>query len=65
MENSIEFVAAWIGLAKIGVVTAWINSNLKMEPLAHCVLTSEAKAIITSSHLASGKNFFIYTLLIF
>uniref|UniRef100_A0AC35EQU0 Long-chain fatty acid transport protein 4 n=1 Tax=Panagrolaimus sp. PS1159 TaxID=55785 RepID=A0AC35EQU0_9BILA len=53
MENSIEFVAAWIGLAKIGVVTAWINSNLKMEPLAHCVLTSEAKAIITSSHLAS------------
>uniref|UniRef100_A0A914YVW4 Very long-chain fatty acid transport protein n=1 Tax=Panagrolaimus superbus TaxID=310955 RepID=A0A914YVW4_9BILA len=53
MENSIEFVAAWIGLAKIGVVTAWINSNLKMEPLAHCVLTSEAKAIITSSHLVS------------
>lgn len=54
MENSIEFVAAWIGLAKIGVVTAWINSNLKMEPLAHCVLTSKAKAIITSSHLSSG-----------
>uniref|UniRef100_A0AC34QKV2 Selenium-binding protein n=2 Tax=Panagrolaimus sp. JU765 TaxID=591449 RepID=A0AC34QKV2_9BILA len=52
MENSIEFVAAWIGLAKIGVVTAWINSNLKMEPLAHCVLTSEAKAIITSTQLA-------------
>jgi len=53
MENSIEFVAAWIGLAKIGVVTAWINSNLKMEPLAHCVLTSNAKGIITSSTLAT------------
>uniref|UniRef100_A0A7E4V5Z6 Very long-chain fatty acid transport protein n=1 Tax=Panagrellus redivivus TaxID=6233 RepID=A0A7E4V5Z6_PANRE len=53
MENSPEFVAAWMGLAKLGVVTAWINSNLKMEPLAHCVTTSEAKAIITSSTLAS------------
>uniref|UniRef100_A0A914BVE0 Very long-chain fatty acid transport protein n=1 Tax=Acrobeloides nanus TaxID=290746 RepID=A0A914BVE0_9BILA len=52
MENSVEYVAAWMGLAKIGVVTAWINSNLKMEPLAHCVLTSEAKAIICSEQLA-------------
>jgi hypothetical protein len=26
--------AAWVGLAKIGVVTAWINSNLRMESLA-------------------------------
>lgn len=52
MENTIEFVAIWVGLAKIGVVTAWINSNLKMEPLAHCVFTSEAKAIITSTTLA-------------
>ncbi|CAJ0602760.1 unnamed protein product [Cylicocyclus nassatus] len=48
MENSVDFVAAWMGLAKIGVATAWINSNLKREPLAHCIQTSRAKAIITT-----------------
>ncbi|EFP08561.1 hypothetical protein GCK72_014299 [Caenorhabditis remanei] len=48
MENSVEFVAAWMGLAKIGVVTAWINSNLKREQLVHCITASKTKAIITS-----------------
>uniref|UniRef100_A0A1I7YHW0 Very long-chain fatty acid transport protein n=1 Tax=Steinernema glaseri TaxID=37863 RepID=A0A1I7YHW0_9BILA len=51
MENSIDFVAVWMGLAKIGVATAWINTNLRMEPLAHCVQTSEAKCIVTSATL--------------
>ncbi|CAJ0932731.1 unnamed protein product, partial [Mesorhabditis belari] len=51
MENSSDFVAAWLGAAKVGVVTAWINSNLRKEPLAHCVHTSEAKAAITSQSL--------------
>ncbi|CAI5449656.1 unnamed protein product [Caenorhabditis angaria] len=48
MENSVEFVAAWMGLAKIGVVTAWINSNLKREQLVHCITASKTKAIVTS-----------------
>ncbi|KAJ1367582.1 hypothetical protein KIN20_028522 [Parelaphostrongylus tenuis] len=48
MENCVDFVAAWMGLAKIGVATAWINCNLKREPLAHCIQTSNAKAIITT-----------------
>ncbi|CAI2350717.1 unnamed protein product [Caenorhabditis sp. 36 PRJEB53466] len=51
MENSVEFVAAWMGLAKIGVVTAWINSNLKREQLVHCITASKTKAIITSATL--------------
>uniref|UniRef100_A0A1I7XRI2 long-chain-fatty-acid--CoA ligase n=1 Tax=Heterorhabditis bacteriophora TaxID=37862 RepID=A0A1I7XRI2_HETBA len=51
MDNSVDFVAAWMGLAKIGVITAWINSNLKREPLAHCISTSRAKAIITTVSL--------------
>ncbi|TMS37389.1 hypothetical protein L596_004330 [Steinernema carpocapsae] len=62
MENGIDFVAVWMGLAKLGVATAWINTNLKMEPLAHCVQTSEAACIIVSSslqeelHTAITKN---------
>ncbi|KAF7634953.1 AMP-binding domain-containing protein [Meloidogyne graminicola] len=51
MENGIEFVAAWIGLMKIGVITAWINSNLRMDSLAHCLKVSECKAIICSESL--------------
>uniref|UniRef100_A0A0N5CAF4 Very long-chain fatty acid transport protein n=1 Tax=Strongyloides papillosus TaxID=174720 RepID=A0A0N5CAF4_STREA len=51
MENCGEFVAAWIGLAKIGVISAWINTNLKLEPLAHCINTSNCKSIITSKKL--------------
>uniref|UniRef100_A0A913HVD4 Very long-chain fatty acid transport protein n=2 Tax=Strongyloides stercoralis TaxID=6248 RepID=A0A913HVD4_STRER len=51
IENSGEFVAAWIGLAKIGVISAWINTNLKLEPLAHCINSSNCKSIITSKKL--------------
>ncbi|KAL3078655.1 hypothetical protein niasHT_033014 [Heterodera trifolii] len=51
MENSAEFVAAWIGLAKIGVVTAWINSNLRMDSLVHCLRVSECKAVLCSDIL--------------
>uniref|UniRef100_A0A914GPX7 Long-chain-fatty-acid--CoA ligase n=1 Tax=Globodera rostochiensis TaxID=31243 RepID=A0A914GPX7_GLORO len=53
MENSAEFVAAWIGLAKIGVVTAWINSNLRMDSLVHCLRVSECKAILCTDTLLS------------
>uniref|UniRef100_A0A158R5Y7 Very long-chain fatty acid transport protein n=1 Tax=Syphacia muris TaxID=451379 RepID=A0A158R5Y7_9BILA len=56
MENSVDFVTIWLGLAKIGVVTAWINYNLKLEPLAHCIKTSNAKTIIYSSELESAIN---------
>ncbi|KAI6202187.1 Long-chain fatty acid transport protein 4 [Aphelenchoides besseyi] len=52
MENSIEFVACWIGLAKLGVITAWVNSSLKSEQLAHCITTSGTNAVISSRTLA-------------
>ncbi len=55
MENSVEFVAAWMGLAKLGIISAWINNNLKSEPLGHCIQTSNAKAIICSQSLQSSK----------
>ncbi|GMS96113.1 hypothetical protein PENTCL1PPCAC_18288 [Pristionchus entomophagus] len=63
MENSTDFIAAWMGMAKIGVVSAWINSNLKSDPLAHCITACNARLILTtdtlqknvSSILASNK----------
>lgn len=47
MENRPDYVAAWAGFAKIGVVTALINHNLEGEALAHCVNISDAKLIVT------------------
>uniref|UniRef100_A0A915DDR9 Very long-chain fatty acid transport protein n=1 Tax=Ditylenchus dipsaci TaxID=166011 RepID=A0A915DDR9_9BILA len=51
LENGIEFFAIWMGLSKLGVITAWINTNLKMDSLAHSIQVSGCQAIITSPNL--------------
>ncbi|GMR48280.1 hypothetical protein PMAYCL1PPCAC_18475 [Pristionchus mayeri] len=56
MENSTDFIAAWMGMAKIGVVSAWINSNLRSEPLAHCITACNAKLILTTESLQKNLS---------
>ncbi len=56
LENGIDFLAAWLGLAKLGVVTAWVNSNLKLQPLAHSITVAKAKSIVTSVSLFPGEE---------
>ncbi|KAI6209561.1 Protein CBR-ACS-22 [Aphelenchoides besseyi] len=51
LENSADFFAIWLGLSKIGIITAWINSHLKLEPLAHSIKTAECSTVITSTNL--------------
>ncbi|GMR46666.1 hypothetical protein PMAYCL1PPCAC_16861, partial [Pristionchus mayeri] len=51
MENNIDFIAIWLGLSKIGVISAFINSNLKLEPLAHSINVAKCKSVITSTTL--------------
>ncbi|KAI6229717.1 AMP-binding enzyme [Aphelenchoides fujianensis] len=51
MENSADFFALWLGLSKLGVVTAWINTNLKQEPLAHSLHTAHTYTIVTTRQL--------------
>ncbi|TKR72664.1 hypothetical protein L596_020077 [Steinernema carpocapsae] len=51
VENSAAFFAIWLGLSKVGIITAWINSNLKLEPLAHSIKVSNCKCVITTSTL--------------
>jgi fatty-acyl-CoA synthase len=46
LTNRPDFIACWVGLAKVGVVTALINTNLTGGPLAHCVRVAGAKAVI-------------------
>ena len=51
MENRPEFVESWLGLAKIGVVTALINTNAAGRPLAHSLEISGARHLILDAAL--------------
>ncbi|GIY73968.1 long-chain fatty acid transport protein 4 [Caerostris extrusa] len=46
LNNCPEYVCIWLGLAKIGVVTALINTNLKGDSLAHSLNCIDVKALI-------------------
>ena len=52
MPNRIEYVAIWYGLAKVGVATALINSNLAGAGLAHCLTISGAAHLIVDPETA-------------
>jgi solute carrier family 27 fatty acid transporter 1/4 len=55
LDNRPEYVALWLGLAKIGVVTALINYNLKDKPLLHSIQIAESKAVIVGKDFLSGN----------
>ena len=52
LENSPEYVALWLGMAKIGVHAALINTNLRGDALLHCVTVSDAKAVVYGKQFA-------------
>lgn len=59
LEGRPEFVGLWLGLAKPGVVAALLNVNLRREPLAFCLGTSAAKALIYGGEMAAGEAWWI------
>ena len=46
LENSPEYVGLWLGMAKIGIHTALINTNLSGDGLLHCISVSGAKCLV-------------------
>jgi len=46
MENRPEYLATWMGLAKLGVKTALINTNLTGRTLRHALATAEARHLV-------------------
>lgn len=52
MENRPEFVSTWMGLAKLGAVSAWINNTIKLQPLVHSIKVSSAKALFFGAELS-------------
>ncbi|TYZ57241.1 hypothetical protein PybrP1_008798 [[Pythium] brassicae (nom. inval.)] len=51
MENRPEFVAVWIGLSKVGVVTALINTHLQADGLVHCIKLAGTQELIVGAEL--------------
>lgn len=51
LENRPEFVCIWLGLCKLGIITALINYNLRQMSLTHSVTISKCQAFIYGSEL--------------
>ncbi|XP_076231493.1 long-chain fatty acid transport protein 4 [Calliopsis andreniformis] len=56
MPNRPEYVAIWLGLGKLGVVTALINTNLREQSLIHCLRIAEVKSVIYVEEYSSAIN---------
>ena len=59
MENSPQYIIIWLGLAKIGVVSALVNFNLKNQGLVHTIKLAKSRAIIFGSTLESSKLYLL------
>lgn len=46
MENRPAFFCTWFGLVKLGVVVAFINTQVSGKPLLHALQTTAAKALV-------------------
>jgi len=54
MPNRPEYMAIWLGLSRLGVITALINTQLRGASLAHCLNVAKARHIIVDSALMNG-----------
>jgi fatty-acyl-CoA synthase len=52
MPNRADYLAIWLGLSKVGVVVALLNTNLRGAALAHCIIVSGGRRIIAAAELA-------------
>jgi len=52
MHNRPEYVAAWLGISRVGGVVALINTKLVGPSLAHCINVAGADHAIVASELA-------------
>ena len=63
LESCPEFVCMWLGLSKLGVITALINTNLRLDSLFHCISVATVRAIIFGSDLSGNYLIVVWPLL--
>ena len=51
MQNRPDYIAAWYGLSKVGLVVALINHNLQGAALLHCVSVAKSRAAIVGAEI--------------
>jgi len=56
MENRPEFIISWLGMTKIGVKAALINTSIKKKGLVHCIKIGDASAVLFGTELADSVN---------
>ena len=54
MENRPEYVGLWLGLSKVGIVPALINTNLLGQPLVHSIKAASAIGLIYGAELENA-----------
>ena len=56
MENKPEYIGIWLGLSRLGVITACINTNLKSKGLIHSINIAKAKILLFDHVLEKGNK---------
>ncbi|MCS3926405.1 fatty-acyl-CoA synthase [Bradyrhizobium elkanii] len=56
MPNGIDYVAAWLGISRVGGVVALINTRLVGQSLAHCVDVARPSHIIVAYELMEALD---------
>jgi len=54
MENRPEYLATWLGLAKIGAATVLLNTQLRGEALAHSLRTGDCEYALVGRECADA-----------
>ena len=53
-DNCPEYIGVWVGLGKIGAVSAFVNINLRLKALTHCIGLVTPRAIIFTASLSDA-----------
>ncbi|XP_076636944.1 fatty acid transport protein 1 [Colletes latitarsis] len=56
LENRVEFIAIWLGLSKLGIITPLINTNLRKTALLHSINVSKCQALIYGSDFTDAVS---------
>ena len=59
LNNCPQFVGIWLGAAKVGIITAFINVNNRCDSLIDCFNAFKCKAIIYGYELNPGKTIMV------